>query len=232
MYFHNPRRSMTNSSIDHQALLKTTHIAILTTSGNCWNDSLSIFSPFFKWPCRPLGKMLIVKAHFKSSILLGNQNENWRSCRQSWNSYLCHSLLRKGRGSSLGSPAKWAKTFCGRRGATVDPHRVRPKGWVHNRRDQATVSWFPEEYSCVGAMATASSKEVPRDGSPDFSAEEHAEALEEKHAVSLHEAGRLRPHPPVTPRKPFVKLASLRTSSRGFHCGLLLSGLLNQSMIL
>ena len=62
-------------------------------------------------------------------------------------------------------------------------------------------------------MATASSKEVPRDGSPDFSAEEHAEALEEKHAVSLHEAGRLRPHPPVTPRKPIVKLASLRTSS-------------------
>jgi len=62
-------------------------------------------------------------------------------------------------------------------------------------------------------MATASSKEVPRDGSLDFSAEEHAEALEEKHAVSLHEAGRLRPHPPVTPRKPIVKLASLRTSS-------------------
>src|SRR5215472_8164153 len=80
MYFHNPRRSMTNSSIDHQALLKTTHIAILTASGSCWNDSLSIFSPFFKWPCRPFGKTLIVKAHFKSSILLGNQNEDWRSC--------------------------------------------------------------------------------------------------------------------------------------------------------
>src|SRR5215472_14219880 len=219
MYFHNPRRSMTNSSMDHQALLKTTHIAILTTSGNCWNDSLSIFSPFLKWPCRPLWKMLIVKAHFKSSILLGNQNEDWRSCTQSWNSHLCHSLLRKGRGSSPGSSAKWAKTLCGRRSATIDRHRVRPKGWVHNRRDQATVSWFP---------ATASSKEVPRDGSPDFSAEEHAEARKEKHAVALHETERLRPHPPVTPRKPFVKLASLRTSSRGFHCGLLFSCLLNQ----
>jgi hypothetical protein len=35
-------------------------------------------------------------------------------------------------------------------------------------------------------MATASPKEVPRDGSLDYSLEEHAEAFEEKHAVSLH----------------------------------------------
>ena len=70
MYRHSPLRSITNSSMDHQALLKTTQIAILTTRGNCWNDRVSILSPFFQGSCISARKMLILKVNFKSSGFL------------------------------------------------------------------------------------------------------------------------------------------------------------------
>src|SRR5262249_34875846 len=51
-------------------------------------------------------------------------------------------------------------------------------------------------------MATASPKQVRRDGCPDCSPERYAEAFEEKHALPLHQTGGLRSYPPVTAGKP------------------------------
>src|SRR5262249_40474117 len=65
MYFQRPRRLMTNSSIDHQALLKTTPTAILTASGSCLNGSVPTCSPPLQ--CAPQTNIQL-EVHLRSRV--------------------------------------------------------------------------------------------------------------------------------------------------------------------
>ena len=74
---------------------------------------------------------------------------------------------------------------------------------------------FRKKRSSFSAMATASPKEVHGDRYSDCLPERYAEAFEKKHAMSLHQIGRLWPHSPVAPRKSLIYLIFYLISGTG-----------------
>src|ERR1700722_11621035 len=96
MNFQSPMRSMTNSSIDTQALKKATPTAILTTSGTWLKGIVAMLVSFPAVLPRALTS-LFVKVHCKSRGVLafGVLNEDRRTGAQIRFPPLHDSLLRK-----------------------------------------------------------------------------------------------------------------------------------------